>query len=279
MAADIGDEQKAQDDEQQHILASPNINTNTTSDDVLEEIGIDEPKVEIGHAPIKEEDIKFRSENIVRTKGEDLMTNVEGAEERREQEKRAQEKREKETKEQIKKIKEKETKEQIRAARRSRHKAARQAAHTKVKRVAERIYRFRFPIIALAIIAVGIAVADVAIIPAINAQKAAEQQAAKEKAVADNETVMLKILSAAIDKELDETELEDLVKTIDPGATISYFREKGIIYDYDSGSGNTTAQRAEIFNMNMGIYFWSFNQMSRYNQAVTTYSRELPTRY
>ena len=45
------------------------------------------------------------------------------------------------------------------------------------------------------------------------------------------------------------------------------------------GNGNTTAQRAEIFNMNMGIYFWSFNQMSRYNQAVTTYSRELPTRY
>ena len=267
MATDIGDEQKAQDDEQQHILASPNINTNTTSDDVLEEIGIDEPKVEIDHAPIKEEDIKFRSENIVRTKGEDLMTNVEGAEERREQEKRAQEKREKETKE------------QIRAARRSRHKAARQAAHTKVKRVAERIYRFRFPIIALAIIAVGIAVADVAIIPAINAQKAAKQQAAKEKAVADNETVMLKILSAAIDKELDETELEDLVKTIDPGATISYFREKGIIYDYGGGNGNTTAQRAEIFNMNMGIYFWSFNQMSRYNQAVTTYSRELPTRY
>ena len=45
------------------------------------------------------------------------------------------------------------------------------------------------------------------------------------------------------------------------------------------GNGVESIQRAEIFNLNMSNYLWSFNQMSRYSQAVTTYSRELPSRY
>ena len=36
---------------------------------------------------------------------------------------------------------------------------------------------------------------------------------------------------------------------------------------------------AEIFNLNMANYLWSFSQMSRLSQAVTVYSRELSTRY
>ncbi|MBP5655995.1 hypothetical protein J6X15_00195, partial [Candidatus Saccharibacteria bacterium] len=48
---------------------------------------------------------------------------------------------------------------------------------------------------------------------------------------------------------------------------------------YGAGSGNTSVQRAEIFDLNPYTYLWSFGQMARYSQAVTVYSRELPTRY
>jgi len=44
-------------------------------------------------------------------------------------------------------------------------------------------------------------------------------------------------------------------------------------------NGTGSIKRAEVFNLNSGNFLWSFNQMSRYNQAITTYSRELPPRY
>jgi hypothetical protein len=44
-------------------------------------------------------------------------------------------------------------------------------------------------------------------------------------------------------------------------------------------AGVQSIKRAEIFNLNMANYLWSFDQMTHYSQAVTTYSRELPTRY
>ncbi|MBR3176642.1 hypothetical protein IKF25_01560 [Candidatus Saccharibacteria bacterium] len=46
-----------------------------------------------------------------------------------------------------------------------------------------------------------------------------------------------------------------------------------------AGNGNYSIQRAEIFNLSMANYLWGYNQMSRYSQAITTYSRELPSRY
>ena len=56
---------------------------------------------------------------------------------------------------------------------------------------------------------------------------------------------------------------------------------KKIVLNRTGGSEKAanTAVRAETFDMNMNTYFWSYIQMSRYSQAVTTYSRELPTRY
>ena len=48
---------------------------------------------------------------------------------------------------------------------------------------------------------------------------------------------------------------------------------------YGAGVGSASNLRAEIFNLNMTNYLWSYDQMSKYSQAVTTYSRELPTRY
>lgn len=55
----------------------------------------------------------------------------------------------------------------------------------------------------------------------------------------------------------------------------------GIILNRTAGADNGTAsiKRAEIFNLSMANYLWSYNQMSRYSQAITTYSRELPSRY
>ena len=44
-------------------------------------------------------------------------------------------------------------------------------------------------------------------------------------------------------------------------------------------SGTNTIKRAEIFNMNMASYLWSFNQMSRYSQAVTVEQKEQAPRY
>jgi hypothetical protein len=56
---------------------------------------------------------------------------------------------------------------------------------------------------------------------------------------------------------------------------------KKLILNRTAGSerGNSTIQRAEIFDMNMATYLWSYNQMSRYSQAVTVEQRELPSRY
>lgn len=56
---------------------------------------------------------------------------------------------------------------------------------------------------------------------------------------------------------------------------------KRIIMNRTAGAdaGASSIKRAEIFNLNMANYLWSFDQMTHYSQAVTTYSRELPTRY
>ena len=56
---------------------------------------------------------------------------------------------------------------------------------------------------------------------------------------------------------------------------------KRIIMNRTAGAdaGANSIKRAEIFNLNMANYLWSFDQMTHYSQAVTTYSRELPTRY
>ncbi|MCR4753406.1 MAG: hypothetical protein K5837_03225, partial [Candidatus Saccharibacteria bacterium] len=56
---------------------------------------------------------------------------------------------------------------------------------------------------------------------------------------------------------------------------------KKLILNRTAGSekGNSTIQRAEIFDMNMATYLWSYNQMSRYSQAVTVEQKELPSRY
>jgi hypothetical protein len=56
---------------------------------------------------------------------------------------------------------------------------------------------------------------------------------------------------------------------------------KKLILNRTAGSerGNSTIQRAEIFDMNMATYLWSYNQMSRYSQAVTVEQREGAPRY
>ncbi|MBR5418628.1 hypothetical protein IK110_00005, partial [Candidatus Saccharibacteria bacterium] len=49
---------------------------------------------------------------------------------------------------------------------------------------------------------------------------------------------------------------------------------KKVILNRTSGAGNgdDAIRRAEIFNLNMANFLWSFNQMSRLGQATTTYS-------
>ena len=41
----------------------------------------------------------------------------------------------------------------------------------------------------------------------------------------------------------------------------------------------SNAQPAEIFKLNPMTYIWSYSQAQRYMQAITTYQREMPTRY
>lgn len=48
---------------------------------------------------------------------------------------------------------------------------------------------------------------------------------------------------------------------------------------HGAGKGDNSIVRGEVFNLNSMNYLWSFGQMSRNSQAVTTYSRELPPRY
>ena len=56
---------------------------------------------------------------------------------------------------------------------------------------------------------------------------------------------------------------------------------KKLVLARTAGAGHqeSSIQRAEIFNLRMDTYFWSYSQMQRYSQAVTTFSRELPVRY
>jgi hypothetical protein len=48
---------------------------------------------------------------------------------------------------------------------------------------------------------------------------------------------------------------------------------------FGAEKGDNSIKRAEIFNLNMANYLWSFNQMNRYSQAITTYTKEIPSRY
>ncbi len=48
---------------------------------------------------------------------------------------------------------------------------------------------------------------------------------------------------------------------------------------YGASYGESSVKRAEIFDLNPYTYLWSYGQMGRYSQAVTTYSREMPSRY
>lgn len=48
---------------------------------------------------------------------------------------------------------------------------------------------------------------------------------------------------------------------------------------YGAEKEENTIKRAEIFELNSYNYLWSFDQMSRFSQAITSYSRELPPRY
>ena len=56
---------------------------------------------------------------------------------------------------------------------------------------------------------------------------------------------------------------------------------KRIILNRTAGAnnGSSSVVRAEVFNFNQAQLLWSYNQMARYNQAITTFSRELPPRY
>jgi hypothetical protein len=56
---------------------------------------------------------------------------------------------------------------------------------------------------------------------------------------------------------------------------------KKLILNRTAGADAATdsIRRAEIFNLNMADYLWSYYQMTNYNQATTTFSRELPSRY
>ncbi|MCQ2571077.1 MAG: hypothetical protein MJ154_02410 [Candidatus Saccharibacteria bacterium] len=49
--------------------------------------------------------------------------------------------------------------------------------------------------------------------------------------------------------------------------------------DGKQGAGRESIKRAEIFNLNMANYLWSYSQMTTHGQAETTYIKELPPRY
>lgn len=48
---------------------------------------------------------------------------------------------------------------------------------------------------------------------------------------------------------------------------------------YGAEGGSASSKRAEIFDLNPYTYLWSYGQMTRYSQAVTTFTRELAPRY
>ena len=46
-----------------------------------------------------------------------------------------------------------------------------------------------------------------------------------------------------------------------------------------NGGISSNSQPAEIFKLNPMVYLWGYSQTQRYMQAITTYQREMPTRY
>lgn len=46
-----------------------------------------------------------------------------------------------------------------------------------------------------------------------------------------------------------------------------------------ANSGTGSIVRAEVFNLNFGNYLWSYSQMARYSQAITSFAREISPRY
>ena len=46
-----------------------------------------------------------------------------------------------------------------------------------------------------------------------------------------------------------------------------------------NGGDQSNTQPAEVFDLSPAVYLWSYSQTQRYMQAITTYQREMPTRY
>ena len=232
-------EEIAEDNEQRHIATSPNISTNTTSGEVLEEIGVDEPKVEVSvdeskvkidHIPFKEEEIKFRSENIKRTTGKDLMTNVEGAERCREQERHAHEKQIKEAEEARKKTE----KEKAQQAKKHQRTAKRKERHAKVVATVNKVKRLKFGVLAVVAIAALAFVMVKYIVPIVGSeiekQRIAADRAQKDKYFEDNLTAVMKIYLKVAERELAIDELEKEIKDIDDNAQIEKHDGYGQIF-------------------------------------------------
>ncbi len=200
---------------------------------VEEEKSKDKKNVEADGIPIAEEDIEYRSKDIKKKDDSELFVKIEGAKKiAKKKEHEAKKKDEELTKRLLhaadeKKKAYKKVEDDKKAAK---HKAKSWIRKYKAKKVWKVVYKFRFLLIILAVIATGITVTYTVILPTIEANKIAERKATEAQLIENYRTDMLKIFAALAGKNITSTEVEEIAQNITRNAIIIDGGDHGDIY-------------------------------------------------
>ena len=190
--------------------------------------------------PIDEKDIKFRAKDIKEKDDSKMFVKIEGAKRLERKRERAAKKKDEEL---IKRLqtaankRKKENKAAENEKKAAKRKASRWIRNYKLKKVWKQVVRFRVPIIIVVALAIII---PTAIVVARNTQNAIEQQriadeqAAKEKLVTDNKTEIYKIFEQVVGRSITVEQLTEITKNSSKALTVSYFDNEGIIF-YENG--------------------------------------------
>ena len=187
--------------EKKRIIDSPNISTDSSDINGLQDIipdnrGEEQPKVD--NTPIPEKELKFRATDISRPDGK-----------RKKAEKH-----------------------------KHRHEAKvikRNKRIKRVKNIAQKIWKLKFIFLATILAVVVIFVVIKFIIPTAHKIKEDTKTATEEKIVEEKKTPMINIYQTLAGKELMQEEFEEIVKSKNSNITIDYAVDDGIISTIDGG--------------------------------------------
>ena len=216
--------------EKERIINSPNISAGSNDINGLQDIipdnrGEEQPKV--NNTPTPEKELKFRTTDINRPDGKDLLVNIEGSQMRKIEEAKQQKKQQQEA-EKRKKAEEQKHRHEAKVIKRNKRIKS-------VKNIAQKIWKLKFIFLATILAIVVIFIVIKFIIPTAHKIKEDTKTATEEKIVEEKKTPMIDIYQALAGKELMQEEFEEIVKSKNSNITIDYATDNGIISNIDGG--------------------------------------------